>query len=118
MFLFSSIFVQLPFSLCMESGTSYVFLFRIVFFYLVTTGWILTSAYNVGIQSIDQSVKRYKETLEYALHEYIDVLFVINLVDYLQIFFYPSNEDRWYTRKTPIIKTTVSLMRLTSLQGS
>ena len=32
----------------MES-TSYVLPFRMVFFYLVTTGWILTSAY-VGIQ--------------------------------------------------------------------
>ena len=34
-------------------GTSYVFSFRIVFFYLVTTGWILTSVY-VRIQSINQ----------------------------------------------------------------
>ena len=31
---------SLPFSLCMES-TSYVFSFRMVFSYLVTTGWIL-----------------------------------------------------------------------------
>ena len=31
--------VPLPFSLCMES-TSYIFSFRMVFFYLVTTGWI------------------------------------------------------------------------------
>ena len=36
---FPSIFVPFPFSLCMES-TSYVFPFRMVFFYLVTTGWI------------------------------------------------------------------------------
>ena len=35
--LFTSIFVPLPFSLCMES-TSHVFLFQMVFFYLVTTG--------------------------------------------------------------------------------
>ena len=40
----------LPFSLCMES-TSYVLSFRILFFYLVTTGWILMSA-CVRIQSI------------------------------------------------------------------
>ena len=33
------IFVPFPLSLCMES-TSYVLSFRIVFFYLVTTGWI------------------------------------------------------------------------------
>ena len=41
MSLFLSIFVSLPFSLfdSMES-TSYVFSFRIVFFYLVTTRWI------------------------------------------------------------------------------
>ena len=40
MTLFPSMFVSLPFSLCMES-TSYVFSFRVVFFYLVTTaGWI------------------------------------------------------------------------------
>ena len=39
MSLFRSIFVPLPFSLCMES-TSYVFSFRVVFIYLVTTGWI------------------------------------------------------------------------------
>ena len=39
--LFPSILVPLPFSLCTEStGTSYVFPFRMMFFYLVTTGWI------------------------------------------------------------------------------
>ena len=35
----SIFFVPLPFSPCMES-TSYVLSFRMVFFYLVTTGWI------------------------------------------------------------------------------
>ena len=41
MWLFPSIFVPLPFFVCMES-MSYVFsfLFRKVFFHLVTTGWI------------------------------------------------------------------------------
>ena len=40
MSLFPSIFcTELPFSNCMES-TSYVLSFRMVFFYLVTTGWI------------------------------------------------------------------------------
>ena len=42
-------------SLSMESR-SYVFPFRMMFFYLVTTGWILDiSAYYVRIQSINQS---------------------------------------------------------------
>ena len=41
MSLFSNIvFVPFPLSLCLES-TSYVLSFRIVFFYLVTTGWIV-----------------------------------------------------------------------------
>ena len=39
MSLFPNLFISLPFSLCMES-TSYVFFFRVVCFYLVTTGWI------------------------------------------------------------------------------
>ena len=39
-FFFPSVFnVPFPLSLCMES-TSYVLSFRMVFFYLVTTGWI------------------------------------------------------------------------------
>ena len=37
--IFPSIFVPLPFSLCMKS-TAYVFFFWMVFFYPVTTGWI------------------------------------------------------------------------------
>ena len=37
--LFRVFFVPFPLSLCMES-TSYVLSFRVVFFYLVTTGWI------------------------------------------------------------------------------
>ena len=37
---FSEFFVTLPGFFCMES-TPYVFSFRMVFFYLVTTGWIL-----------------------------------------------------------------------------
>ena len=45
-------FVPFPLSLCMDS-TSYVLSFRMVFFYFVTTGWVLTSA-NVRIQSIKQ----------------------------------------------------------------
>ena len=43
-------FVPFLLSVCMES-TSYVLSFRMVFFYLVTTGWIYASAY-VRIQSI------------------------------------------------------------------
>ena len=39
--LFPCIFVPLPFSPCMESTSyRYVFSFRMMFFYLVTTGWI------------------------------------------------------------------------------
>ena len=38
-YIFPSFFLPLPFSLFMES-TSYVFPFRMVFFYLVTTCWI------------------------------------------------------------------------------
>ena len=37
---FPSIFVSLPFSLLCIESTSYVFPFRMVFFYLVTTDWI------------------------------------------------------------------------------
>ena len=49
-------FVPFPLSLCMES-TSYVLSFRMVFFYLETTGWILTSAYYyVRLQPINQSI--------------------------------------------------------------
>ena len=49
------LFVPLPFSLCMES-TSYVFSFRVVFFYLVTTGWMFYISAYVGIHSINQSI--------------------------------------------------------------
>ena len=44
--IFRVFFVPLPFSLCMES-TSYVLSFMMVFFYLVTTGWIFDTANNV-----------------------------------------------------------------------
>ena len=43
---FPSIFVPYPFSLCTES-TSYVFSFRMVFFYLVTMGWIFDISFYV-----------------------------------------------------------------------
>ena len=57
MSLFRVFFVPLPFSLCTE-GTSYVISFRLMFFYLVTTGWIfyIFSAY-VRIQSINPDPK-------------------------------------------------------------
>ena len=53
MIFFPSIFVPLPFSLCMES-TPYVFPFSLmVFCYIVTTSWVLTFlACCVRIQSI------------------------------------------------------------------
>ena len=50
MSLFQSTFVPLPFCLCMES-TSYGFPFRVISFYLVTTGWIFDIT-NVKIQLV------------------------------------------------------------------
>ena len=49
-------FVPLPFSLCMES-ISYVFSFRVVFFFFVTTGRIFY------ISLCDNSIKLNKKTL-------------------------------------------------------
>ena len=49
-----SIFVPLPFSLSMES-TSYFFSFRMVFFYLLTTGWIFDISLCENL--INQSIK-------------------------------------------------------------
>ena len=53
---FPSIFVPLPFSLCLGS-TAYVFPFRVMFFYLVTRGWIIdiTLGENLTNQSNNQS---------------------------------------------------------------
>ena len=50
--------MPLPFSLCMES-TSYVLSFRMVFFYLVTTGWIFDI--NLCENSINKK-KKYMKT--------------------------------------------------------
>ena len=49
---------SLPFSLCMES-TSYIFPFRMVFFYLVTTGWIFDIIISRCEISINQSNQVY-----------------------------------------------------------
>ena len=51
---FRVFFVPFPLSLCMES-TSYVLSFRMVFFYLVATGWIFDISFYVRIQSTNQS---------------------------------------------------------------
>ena len=51
---FRVFFVPFPHSLCMES-TSYVFSFRMVFFYLVTTGWIFDIISLLCKNSINQS---------------------------------------------------------------
>ena len=56
-FFFPSIFVPLSFFLCMES-TWYVAPFRMVFFYLVTTGWIFDISLYVRIQSNQSIVLR------------------------------------------------------------
>ena len=53
MSLFPSNFVPLPLSLCTESA-SYVFPFQVVFFYLVTTGWI--SDISLCEDSINESI--------------------------------------------------------------
>ena len=47
-------FVQFPLSLCMES-TSYVLSFRMVFFYIVITGWM----FDISLceNSVNQSIK-------------------------------------------------------------
>ena len=58
--LFPSIFVPLPFSLCMESTLylpCYVFSFRVVFFYLVTTGFTFILQLKLCKNSISQSIK-------------------------------------------------------------
>ena len=53
MSLLPSVFVPLPFSLCMES-TTYVFPLRMLFFYLVATGWIFYI--SLCDKSINQSI--------------------------------------------------------------
>ena len=57
---FRVFFVPFPLSLCMES-TYYVLSFRMVFFYLVTTGWIfyISLCKNSINQSINQHRLRY-----------------------------------------------------------
>ena len=57
---FPSIFVQLPFSLCVES-TSYVFPFRIMFFYLETAGWI----FDISLceNSFNQSINHNRSSI-------------------------------------------------------
>ena len=62
---FSGYSVSFPFPLCMESTLLYVS-FRVAFFYLVTTGWILTSAY-ARIQSINPSIFRAKFDSEHII---------------------------------------------------
>ena len=55
---FRVFFVPLPFSRCMESTSSYVVSFRMVFFFFVTTGWIfgISSCKNSITQSINERV--------------------------------------------------------------
>ena len=57
---FQVFFVLFPLSLCMES-TSYVLSFRMVFFYLVTTGWIFDiSLYKNSVKNtISQGQRAY-----------------------------------------------------------
>ena len=55
---FRVFFVPLPFSRCTESTSSYVLSFRVVFSFLMTTGWIfgITSCENSITQSINERV--------------------------------------------------------------
>ena len=50
----------------MERSTSYVFYFRMVFFYLITTGWI----FDISLlceNSIDQSINQSIKYLTYSI---------------------------------------------------
>ena len=49
-------FVPFPLSLCIMESTSYVLSFRMVFFYLVTTGWIFDT--SLCENSINQSISQ------------------------------------------------------------
>ena len=56
LFFFPSIFCTIAVFFCMESSTSYVLSFRVVFFYLVTTGWTFDiSLCENSISQSDQS---------------------------------------------------------------
>ena len=76
--LFPSIFVPLPFSLCMES-TSYLSPFRMVFFYLVTTGRVfdINLLCENSIKLINQeklppfSPFRYYLTVQYSTAKFL-----------------------------------------------
>ena len=68
---FRVFFVPFPLSLCMESK-SYVLSFRMVFFYLVTTGWIFYI--SVCDSSINQSINHYKSLLFRVLRHLDTVL--------------------------------------------
>ena len=80
-------FVPLPFSFCMES-TSYVFSFRMVVFYVVSTGWIFDISllcensinqsrrdevhcchYDEGdLQTLDVKASKLQQALETDIH--------------------------------------------------
>ena len=66
---FSYFFLPLPFSLCTES-TSYVLFFRMVFFYLVTTGWIFyislfENYVNQSINNLCTVIKTYSSSMKH-----------------------------------------------------
>ena len=76
-----------PLSLCMES-TSYVISFRMVFFYLVATGWIfdISLGENSTDQSTNQSFKESRSAAQsnYAPNALIVAVVVVAVVSHIQ----------------------------------
>ena len=67
---FRVFFVPLPFSLRIES-TSYVLSFRMVFFYLVTTGWIfdISLLFESSIKSVSMTIASSPQTVDCMNHK-------------------------------------------------
>ena len=82
LFLFSDYFrtITVSFYLCTES-TSYVFSFRMMFFYLVATGWIFDISLFCDI-SINQS-KMYIQMWSYV-HIYLCIYLEFKLVSFFR----------------------------------
>ena len=90
MSLFPSIFLfHLPFSRCMESR-SYVFPFRMVFFYLITTSWIYCISL-LGDNSINNSINSISHFFSLYLVE--EVFFPMEI-------FSPPNRLRYFLYHT------------------
>ena len=91
---FRVFFVPLPFCHCMES-TSYVISFRVVFFYLVTTGWIFYI--NLYENSINQSNRVHLNS--FMLHRQKAVTFTCdNYVSGIQSSALSILAEWWFSR--------------------